>query len=68
MASSTPAPRDAPLLPTSASSARMPPSPRLSARITNARYLKLTTKVMAQNTSESTPSTFSGVGGTACVP
>ncbi len=46
----------------------MPPSPRLSARITNDRYLKVTTKVIAQNTSETTPTTFSGVGATPCGP
>ena len=28
----------------------------------------MTTKVIAQNTSERTPSTFSWLGGTECVP
>ncbi len=46
----------------------MPPSPRLSARMTNPRYLNVTTKVIAQKTSERTPSTLSGVGGTPCGP
>ena len=40
----------------------MPPSPRLSARMTCPMYLKETTKLSDQKTSESTPSTFSGVG------
>ena len=53
---------------TSASRARIPPSPRLSARSTSAMYLKETTKLSDQNTSDSTPRTFSGVSGTACFP
>jgi hypothetical protein len=36
--------------------------------MTNARYLKLTTKVIAQKTSESTPTTFCGVGSTRWIP
>jgi len=36
--------------------------------MTKARYLNVTTKVIAQITSERTPSTFSGVGGTAWGP
>ena len=39
------------------SSAIVPPSPWLSARITTTTYLMATTSVMAQNTSESTPRT-----------
>jgi len=54
--------------PTRAMSARIPPSPRLSARITNDMYLNVTTKVIAQITSERTPRTFSGVAGTECGP
>ncbi len=54
--------------PTSAISARIPPCPRLSARMTNSRYLNVTTKVIAQKTRERTPSTFSGVGATEWVP
>ena len=49
-------------------SARIPPSPRLSARMTNHRYFTVTTKVIAQKTSERIPSTFSWVAGTECVP
>ena len=33
----------------------MPPSPSLSARRMNVRYLRVTVKVSAQKTSESTP-------------
>ena len=51
---------------TSASNARMPPSPRLSARSTNVMYLKETTKFIAQNTSDMTPMTFSRVGASPC--
>jgi len=36
--------------------------PRLSARMTKVRYLMVTTKVIAQKTSDRTPSTFSGWG------
>ena len=46
----------------------MPPSPRLSARMTKERYLKVTTKVIAQTTSDRTPSTFCGVSGIPCSP
>ena len=45
---------------TSASSARMPPSPRLSARMTKVGYLTDTTSVSAQTMSETTPKTSSG--------
>ncbi len=46
----------------------MPPSPRLSAFMTNDRYLNVTTKVIAQNTSDRTPRTFSAVGATPWGP
>jgi hypothetical protein len=42
----------------------MPPSPLLSARRISATYLKETTTISDQNTSERMPSTFSGVIGT----
>ena len=38
----------------------MPPSPLLSARSTNTRYLTTTTSISAQKNSESTPNTFVG--------
>ena len=50
---------------TSDISARMPPSPRLSARMTKTRYLIEMTMISDQKISESTPSTLSGVGGDA---
>ena len=43
----------------SASSDSTPPSPSLSARMTKTRYLIETTKVIDQNTRESTPRMFS---------
>ena len=46
----------------------MPPSPRLSARITTPRYLTEITSTRAQKTSDSTPSTSPGVGRTLCTP
>ncbi len=46
----------------------MPPSPPLSARMTNSRYLIDTVTMSDQKISESTPSTFSGVTGIACTP
>jgi hypothetical protein len=49
---------------TRAISAMMPPSPLLSARRISATYLNETTTISDQNTSESMPSTFSGVIGT----
>ena len=52
---------------TSAISARMPPSPRLSARMTKTRYLSEMTMISDQKISESTPRTFSGVAATPCV-
>ena len=51
-----------------ASSARMPPSPRLSARMTIDRYLKVTTKLSDQKISERMPMTFSRVTGKPCGP
>ena len=57
-----------PLLSTSENSVRMPPSPSLSARSTKNRYLSDTTSTSAQSTSESRPSTLSGVGGTPWPP
>jgi hypothetical protein len=36
--------------------------------MTKVRYLKVTTKVIAQTTSERMPRTFSGVGATPCLP
>ncbi len=46
----------------------MPPSPLLSARITNRMYFSDTTMISAQNTSDSAPSTLSGVGWMPCSP
>ncbi len=48
--------------------ARIPPSPRLSMRITYMMYLIETTMRRDQNMSESTPSTISGVGEIGCCP
>ena len=48
-----------------ATSARMPPSPSLSARITSSTYLTVTMMVTTQKTSEITPYTSAGVGSTA---
>ena len=48
----------------SAISAMMPPSPRLSARITKVTYFTVITMMSAHRISDSTPSTFSGVTGT----
>ena len=39
--------------------ARVPPSPLLSARIRKKTYLTVTTRIRAQNTSETVPSTAS---------
>ncbi len=49
----------------SASSAKIPPSPRLSARVTKLRYLTPTSKHRAQKISESAPRILS-VGSTEC--
>jgi hypothetical protein len=48
----------------SAISAMIPPSPSLSARMTNTTYSSVTTIMTAQNTSEITPYTASGSTGT----
>src|SRR5664279_675174 len=47
-------------------SARMPPSPSLSARITSSTYLIVTMIVTDQKISEMTPYTLSVVAGTGC--
>ena len=49
-------------------SARMPPSPRLSARITNTRYLMETMMIRAQKISDITPRMFRRFGSTAWGP
>ncbi|KAF5034314.1 hypothetical protein DSECCO2_597450 [anaerobic digester metagenome] len=49
-------------------SAKMPPSPRLSAAVMNSTYLMVMTIVRDQKMSESTPSTLSGVTAMACMP
>ena len=46
----------------SASSAMMPPSPWLSARITNTMYLTTTAMISDQKISDRTPRTFSNAG------
>ena len=46
---------------TSAVNARMPPSPRLSARMISVMYFSVTTITSAQTMTDRTPSTFSGV-------
>ena len=51
---------------TSANSARMPPSPSLSARMTKSRYLTETTSMSDQKTSDRTPRTLSASGATPC--
>ena len=50
---------------TSASSARIPPSPSWSARITKVKYLMLTTKMSDHRIKLTTPVTFSEVGAIA---
>jgi len=44
----------------------MPPSPRLSARMTNSTYLRATTMMIDHSTSEAMPSTLAGVTATPC--
>ena len=56
------------IAPVSASSAKIPPSPRLSARIITARYLPLTTMISDQTNSERMPSTLACVTATGCDP
>ena len=46
---------------TSAVSARMPPSPRLSARMISVMYFSVTTITSAHTITDSTPSTLEGV-------
>lgn len=58
--------RGAALRSASAISASTPPSPSLSARITNTTYLTDTTRIIAQNSSEITPITASGLNGMPC--
>jgi hypothetical protein len=53
---------------TSAVSASTPPSPLLSARSTSVTYLNVTTMMSAQKITDSTPSTLTGVSGSACGP
>jgi hypothetical protein len=53
---------------TSAVSAIIPPSPQLSARMTNARYLIEMTMTSAQKISDSSPSTLPADGATPCAP
>ena len=52
------------LVGTSASRARMPPSPALSAFMMKVRYLTATTMISDHTTRESTPRMFSWVGST----
>ena len=63
-----PKPRGVPLGRASARRARMPPSPRLSARITIDRYLNVTTKLSDQTISDRMPSTFCSFTGNPWVP
>ena len=53
---------------TSAISASIPPSPRLSARMTKARYFTEMTMMSAQKNRLSTPSTLAGEGSMPCGP
>ncbi len=53
---------------TSARSARMPPSPRLSARMMKVMYFTTMTRMSDQTTSERMPSTLAGVGSTPWGP
>src|ERR1700731_3439669 len=61
MTVSTPAPRPKLLAPTSEISARIPPSPLLSARMTNRQYLIEIVTIRVQAISESTPSALCAV-------
>ncbi len=49
-----------------ASSARVPPSPSLSARSTTEAYFRQTTRIRAQVISERMPSTLPDVGAKPC--
>ena len=53
---------------TSAVSAIIPPSPPLSARITNTRYFTEMTRMSAHTMSDSSPSTLAWVAATPCTP
>ncbi len=68
MTSGRPRPDREPLGRASAIRARIPPSPRLSARMTTVRYLKVTTKLSDQRISERMPSTFCSLTGKPCGP
>ena len=46
--------------------AMMPPSPSLSTRIASNTYVTVTMSITDQNTSDTTPKTFSSVTGTGC--
>jgi hypothetical protein len=59
--------RDDTLRCASAASARMPPSPRLSARMITVAYLSVTTTSSAQKIKERTPRTPASVSGRAPV-
>ncbi len=53
---------------TSAVSARIPPSPRLSARMISSTYFSVTMMISAQNSIDSRPWTLSGVADSPCGP
>ena len=53
---------------TSASRARLPPSPLLSARIMKARYFTVTTAVTDQKISDSTPKTCASSSASGWAP
>ncbi len=53
---------------TSAVSARIPPSPRLSARMMSVTYFAVTMMISAQKMIDRIPSTFAGVSATGCSP
>ncbi len=53
---------------TSAVSARMPPSPRLSARMIRLMYFSVTMITSAQKMIDMMPKTFSAVSGSWCAP
>ena len=53
---------------TSDSSARMPPSPSLSARRTKTTYFSDTIAISAQKISETSPRTWAGAGGCPVAP
>ena len=53
---------------TKASSAKLPPSPRLSARIVTKTYLTVTTRINAHTSIDSTPRTWKESRGNRCCP